>query len=421
VTSRVGGEARLRDRVVRELFASAPINVREAGPRKAPPLEPAVRAFPFPFKGALAIANDSRSMSDDAFDAVHGAFADRGLELEATLSFESADACSVGSERAAALHAAGLAATVAGLPDDGLLQGIELLKAAGLHPTCHLVDSPVAAAAGFRDAGVRYFTDSAFVVEKFGEAMDYRSTVRLHEAFAHFDYVAMGDPEGSGTDLSALFEAATDEPQRRSLAVGLFNRPLISVPTPSGVLNVYKRYRGGQRPAAPTLPLQVRTQFLDALEGAAGAVIVEQRLGETALLGQPPESEQRRPLGADVLTVHELVLLDELADRSAQTLLFTTPPRLLDWLALRDGLTFEVDQADDVWLISITGVGSILCDAGQDALEGIAFVVPSTAPKTMILMEGEREPLPTKRERDLANPGSDCVYLPWRKRSWPKL
>lgn len=86
-----------RDRLFREVFVKRPLTVAEAGPVTPPPLEVAVRPYPFPFKAALAISNDTRTMTRATFDEVHGAMAERGLELEAMLSFDADDLCNVGS------------------------------------------------------------------------------------------------------------------------------------------------------------------------------------------------------------------------------------------------------------------------------------------------------------------------------------
>jgi hypothetical protein len=415
----VSGDAKpvRRDRLFREVFDKRPLTVAEACPVTPPPLEVAVRPYPFPFKAALAISNDTRTMTRAAFDEVHGALSERGLEVEAMLSFGAGDLCAVGSPLARELFDAGLAGSVAGLPDGGASAAVEALGSAGMAPACYVGDPPIASAAGLSSAGVRYFTDDAFLQKaKFGEAMDYRSTLRLNDAFATFSYDDFGN---GGTDLTGEFEARDGE-GKRALAVALFNHPLVTVGAGGGRLQAFKRYRGDQRPAATTLGFQIRSQFMDALQAFAGAVIVEQRFGEVALLGQSPENEQRRRADGKVLGGHELVALDDLAARAVDQLLVTTAPRLLDWLQLRSGLRFETDRTDDVWLVRLTGLsveGSI-GPVSRSQLEGVALLVPSDAPKVVVLIEGEAQPLDTRREPDPAFDGHDCVFLTWGKRQW---
>jgi hypothetical protein len=408
----------LRDRLFREVFEERPLTVAEAGPVTPPPLEVALRPYPFPFKAGLAISNDTRSMTRAVFDEVHGALAERGLETEAMLSFGAGDLCGVGTRLARELFEAGLARSVTGLPEGGVAAAVQALDSAAIAPACFIGESAVGAASGMTAAGVRYFSDDAFLQRaKFGEAMDYRSTLRLSDAFATFSYDDFGE---GGTDLAAAF-AAREHDGRRTLAVQLFNHPLVTIDAPDGArLQAFKRFRGDQRPAATTLGFQIRSQFMDALQAFAGAVIVEQRFGEMALLGQSPENEQRHRADDKVLGGHELVALDDLAARASDQILVTTPPRLLDWLQLRSGLRFETDRTDDVWLVRLTGLVANGCSGpvSRSQLDGLALLIPRDAPKVVVLVEGETQPLDTRRDADPAFDGHDCVFLTWGKRQW---
>lgn len=420
MTSAAGSH--VQDRLFRQVFATKPINVREAGRPQVPPLTLGLRAFPFPFRSALAVSNATEAMSAQAFDHVHRAFAERNLELEATLSFGPQDVCAVGSGKARELSDAGLAGSVTGLPSGGADEAVRLLSEAQLRPTCYVGNPAAHIAAPLAEAGVRYFTDSSFVVrEKFGEALDLRSTARLVESFGRFDYDGLGAPEDAdGTDLAALF-AAKDESERRELAVALFNSPFVDVAAKQGEpVRVFKRFRGDQRPAATTFAIQTRSLFLDALETLSGAVVIEQRFGETALIGQSPGNERRRPID-EPFGQHELIALDELAERSRDRLLVTTPPRLLDWLDLRANLQFEVDQTNDLWLIRVTGFssGASRSTFDRSTLEGLAFQLPANAPKVVVQVDGQAQPLSMSRDADPFLADHDCLYLPWEKRLWP--
>ncbi len=410
-----------RDRLFREVFADGPVRAAEVCEPAPPPLSLALRRFPFPFAAGLAISNDCRTMSAETFAEVYRAFAERGLEVGVGLSFAPGDICSAGSAHLAPFAEAGLVDSLFGLPPGGGSAAAEVFDGAGVRPACYIGDPSIAEAAPLAEAGVRYFTDCGLVVgEKFGDGLDLRTTARLREVFGRFSFDELGDQHSAGgTDLGALWEALPAG-ERRRFAAQLFNAPLLTLPTAHGPVSAFKRYRGPQRPAATTLADQLRSLFLDGLELTGGMVIIEQNLGETALLGQAPGDEQRRTFANDVVGTHERVALDELAARSGDQLLVALPSRLLHWAELRQSLRFEVDETEDLWLIRLTGWN----DAGtvpRERLDGLAFTLPASAPRTLVLIEGEERELPMTRAREPKLSDHDCLYLPWETRPCPKF
>lgn len=404
-----------RDSRLRSMFDTRPARVAEI---EQPASDGAVqvRRFPFPFRYGVAISNDSRGASEEALRDIHSVFAERGLELGATFSFEEGDGCSVTSALAAEFHAAGLLDAVAGLPQEGADAAAETIAARGFAPACYIGGPPIAQAASLVPAGVRYFTDQGFsTIHKYAEAAEYRSTSALHEAFRRFDFGQIG-AEG-GTDIDQVIDNVADA-QLRAFALSLFDSAILPVAVDGALtLNAFKRFRGEHLPSAPSLTLQLRSHFLDQLEMHGAATIVEQRLGDFALLGQHPAKEQRRALQPPVFTIHELLTLDDLAAR--ETALVTTPGRLLDWLWLRSNLV--ISFAADANIIRIEGVrnGTSVRSIGADGLHGLAFTLPSDLPPISVEIAGSSERLEMTREPDPAKASHDCLYRKWEKRTWP--
>lgn len=404
-----------RDSMLRRLFDARPARVAEfAQPASGGPVQ--VRRFPFPFRYGVAISNDSRGTSEEALRDIHSAFAERGLELGATLSFGEGDGCSVSSGLATECHAAGLLDGVAGLPEEGAAAAARMIDAAGFAPACYIGNPPIAEAAPLVRAGLRYFTDPGFsTFHKYAEAAENRSTGALHEVFRRFDFNQIG--AGGGTDLDRVI-ADVAEPKLRAFALALFDSATVPVSVGSGAtLNAFKRFRGDHAPSAPSLTLQLRSHFLDQLEMHGAATIVEQRLGDFALLGQHPAKEQRRPLQPPVFTIHELLTLDDLAAR--ETALVTTPGRLLDWLSLRSGLVFSFAPAANILRIEGVRDGASVRGVGVEGLDGLAFTIPADLPPTTVEIAGRPAALEMAREADPAKAGHDCLYRKWEKRTWP--
>lgn len=397
----------MRDLNFRTGWGARPIDVAELG--NSPPRAGTVslRRFPFPFRAGLAICDDSRGADPATFAAVRSAFSERKLEIGACTSFDTADPCSVDGPLAAQLQAAGLLDGVVGLPRGGAAAAASRLAQAGLTPQVFAGGAPIEQAAALATAGVRYFTDDGVSgTTKFGEGLSFRNSGELRSYFAAFQFDQFGFPGAEdGTDLDSVFAALAPESARAFLR-DLFDAPLFEVPG-LGPLTVFKRYSGPQRPAAPMLPLQLRSQFLAQIELWGGAVVVQQRLGDDALIGLAPGQEARVPADASVLGLHELLALDDLAERAGDRILVASTARLLGWLDLRRRATITAPAA-----------GSIGVAWAGDP-EGLALTIPHDAPTPQVRLNDDALPLAMAREPDPASPGMDCLYLPWRARLWP--
>ena len=407
-----GTSACSSDQAIRRHLGDRPVTLADLGTAQRSVGPVALRRYPFPFRCALAVSNDPRGCSAEAFADIYRSFEQRGLELGAGASFDAADFCNISAPIALELGSAGLLDTIFGLPFEGADAASDKLACAGIAPSCHVADSTIQDAAPLAAAGVRFFSDDGFSTsEKFGDAYTFRVTPLLREAFDRMDFGQIGAGRGSsGTDVVDVLESL-DEADRRRFVMALFNDPIISVTLDDGTaLEAFKRYRGPQRPAAPLLPLQLRSQFLHALEGSGGAVIVAQRLGDFARIGMAEADEGRRPVEVPVFGQHELIALDDLAERATDRVLVAATGRLLSWLALQRDLPFDVEQGES-WQILVSG------EFSEESLEGLAFQLPAEAPETHVIFKGSR--LDTRRAPDPSLPGHDCIYLPWTRRSWP--
>ena len=390
---------------------------RVAAAEIAPPAVSAgaamLRRYPFPFLCALGIMDDTRGVTAEAFADVRAAFATRGLELGACASFDPADHIFVGGAAARALNDAGLLDGVAGLPPKGAEEGAALLAEAGLSPLAFAGGAPIAPAAPLAAAGVRYFTDDGFSARaRFGTQYRVRTAGEVQAALslANFDRFGLHG-SAQATDLAA-HAAALPAPDRRELLFALWNRPLFGI----GGLTAFRRFAGLEAPSAPTLPLQLRTSFLIELEAQGGLAIVQQRLGDFALIGQAAAHEQRRPAQVPVLDLHAAVALDELADLSRERVLVAAASRLLGWADLTASLALECREAESGWTITVTPTRADLA-LDLAALEGLAICVPEGAPMVTVRAAGIAAPLAMERVPDPANPGMDCLTLPWRSRA----
>src|SRR5262249_3230295 len=148
----------------------------------------------------------------ESFHEIHRAFAERELELGASISFDPADACNIHSPLTLKLNEAGLADTLSGLPADGVVGAVEQLSASQVRPLCFAADGSVADATMLTEAGVRFFTDSGFSCsEKFGDAYEFRATGNLQEALTRFDFGQFGLPDAPGTNLAEFLEAVPSD------------------------------------------------------------------------------------------------------------------------------------------------------------------------------------------------------------------
>jgi len=405
----------VQDLLFRAGLGRRPLDISELSPAGNAAQDVALRAYPFPFRAMLAICDDSRGTDPAVFEATRAAFGYRGLEIGACTSFAEDDPCAVGSARAGALQAAGLLDGLVGLPCGGADEAAAQLAAAGLIPPVFAGGASVAEAAPLTAAGIRFFTDDGLSGRtKFGDALSFRHTGELRRKFAQFDFGQFGFAGAEGaTDLRAVFEAIAPTAQRAFL-LNLFDAPLFTLLPTTDENTVFKRFSGPQRPSLSTLSLQLRSQFLTQLETLGGAVIIQQRLGDEALIGLGPSRERRRPAGLDALGLHEALALDDLAERAGDRILVAATARVLGWLELRRRAVLTIEKQPDRWRVEVAVPLSL-------EREGLALTVRSDAPLVDVTVAGTANPLAMARQPDPASPGRDCLYLEWSKRLWPSL
>jgi hypothetical protein len=410
---------------LREEFSEKKIEVTELSQAPASSDDVCLRRYPFPYRAALAISNDPRGVQHDSFLSIHRAFAERGLEISAAASFDENDITSISAPITRELNEARLLDSVVGLPAGGVIEANTLLEASGLTPECFIGGASVFEAVGLMASGIKFFTDESFLSrEKFGEENVYRANGELRARLSQFSFDQFSVPGGENEMRLMTVLDAMKGSSRRTKLIALFNSMLLPMATDDySDVQVFKRFSGPQRPAAPLLPLQLRSLFLTTLEAKQGAVVVHQRLGDIALIGMSPETENRHSASSPVFGIHELTALDDLADRSKESILVATTSRLLNWLSLIRNLNMDVEKTESGWHVQLK-----LDDPHRPhhslnlaELEGLAVTVPATAPEVKITFPGSDHELPVRRGADLFQEDIDCIYIPWRKRPWPNL
>lgn len=401
-----------------------PLALKESGRFEPPGPVASMRRFPFPYKCALAIVNDTRGTALSAFEDYHAVFAAEKIEVGDSFSLNPEDEISIGSERIRDLARAGLLDVVAGLPPDGVEEAVESLDRFDLFPSCYIGGPPIAEALQLTTRGVRFFSDDTWLCDnKFGDHHDYRMARQLERVLGGFSFEEFakrnrGVASDSGYLLSTLKGDAL-----RSLKIALFNRSTYPL-TDEKKSWAFKRYRGGQDPSVTTLPIQLRTWFMDSLDANGGCLFIAQKMGEWCLIGRAKEDERRVRSARPVFDFHGLTCVDDIATRvRAGNLLVATPGRLLDWLHRREAVVFECQTQDDLWTIRILGIrshsGAELRPLADADFNGLAFTVPSKAPKVVISAAGRKELLPVMRSADPDLKDYDAVYLPWEALEWP--
>jgi hypothetical protein len=191
------------DQLLRASLRERPVALHEIAPPEIAAGGAVLRRYPFPFRCALGILDDTRGASAAAFDDVRAAFAERALELGACASFDPADLLHVGGAQARALQEAGLLDGVAGLPGQGAAEGAAMLAQAGLRPRIFAGGAPIAAATALAAAGVRYFTDDGLSARtRFGTQYQIRNAVEARTALDQADYARFGLLERGRGDRS---------------------------------------------------------------------------------------------------------------------------------------------------------------------------------------------------------------------------
>jgi ubiquinone/menaquinone biosynthesis C-methylase UbiE len=273
--------------------------------------------------------------------------------------------------------------------------------------------------------GFKYFwTDVCFELTKFGEHLTFAKQSALDSAvsqhnFRKFFRICNKDVS---PDLT--------KEERVALEQRFFNRTLI--PTygrDRSKFYAFKRYRGEYSPDSACFAHQVNSTNLNALETQQGSVIIYQHLGVWRPLGCTKgdsmygngRQESRLPL----LDENAVWAFRRLAERVKSGKLFlTTTGRLLDYLWVRDNLEYCTETQGDAYIIKIRGIecpvyGSV--KVTEKMLQGITFKIPASWQNVHIEVEGLKSLQQVKRVPDPDDDLFHLLFIPWICLSYPSI
>jgi hypothetical protein len=378
-----------------------------------------MRPFPYPFVAGLAFANGTLGYTTALFDELYGFVSGRratrhgdglGLEIGGALWLRPGENAAFGvskdpgaaeTERAIALARSGWLDTLWGT-EDAIRRGLDLCER-------HNIAAPVAILSGSNapPGPVRYWSNDRLLErDKFGEHLDYRQPDRLRAAMEAYDWEQWPQP--------ALALAGGGEQP-----IELFNRIILPSSATRGS-HAFKRYRGQLPPTATTFPVQVTSARLDELQAMGGAVVLETQFGLWSRIGRHGAPQ---PIDGDALDEHSVACWRDIAQRTVSGQLFvTTLSRLLSFLWLREHLVYSVVREAERWVVRLDGVvdasGETRALAASD-LNGLGFLVPSTAPEVVVLTSLAANDLEMHRAADPRVMGMDAVYRSWTALEFP--
>lgn len=275
------------------------------------------------------------------------------------------------------------------------------------------------------DYGFKYYwTDVCYELDKFGDDLLFESQEQLDSAVSGHDfnrYFYANDP-ADYTRAREVFPNA-DERELVEWRQKLFNHTIASVMARDGnPALIFKRFRGHDGPMAGNFIAQVNPESLDELEKRGGAAIVYQHFGVwRAMFTGKRHASQRSSEPENVLDEHNIWAFRTLAERFHEgRILVATTRRLLDFLWMRNHLEYRVEQEGDQITIRIDAIN---CPAvgrinpDVTALAGVAFELPKTFGEPIVLAGDIK--LPVKIAEDPENQDRLIAYLPWQVLEYP--
>ena len=441
----------------------------------------AVRRYPFPYRCALAINNDTDGLRYDAFRAFHAYVSGRGetpfgpgLGLEVADSFwvwaaggefglyhappwSEAAQPSPEHDRILELARAGWLDTLHGFGawnDDWHLDRDRIAKALayldskdvklkvyvghGGYNMTHNFGGPWGYYHGaddtahrsycfdlLSDYGFKYhWTDVCYELDKFGDDLVFDDQAQLDDAVARHDfqrYFHANDP-ADYTQAREVFPGIGDE-ERIAWRRRLFNHTIVPVTARDGrPALVFKRFRGHDGPMAGNFITQVNPQSLDALEARRGAVVIYQHFGVwRALFMGKRHASQRVSEPETVLDEHNVWAFRDLAERHRDgRVLVATTRRLLDFLWMRDHLVYRVENRNGTTVVRIEGIECPLKGRIQPEpadLAGLAFEIPKRLGEPTLAI-GDKA-LPMTSIEDPEDPARLVIHQPWQSMEYP--
>jgi len=445
-----------------------------------------LRKFPFPYRAALAVNNDTDGMTWKSFEDWHGfvngtsdTVYGEGLGLEVADSFwvwstngefalqhtapwsgERNDSAEF--NRIKELVQAGWLDTLHGMGDwrgkyqlnqSDTRRGFDLLDELGGFPSVyvnhgggqshgHNIGGPWAGYQGGDDPnhqsyclpellsrGAKYFwVDAHYETSKFGEELEFESQ---KEEIAYFKKYALNRwkyrvdrSKAPPLRIDILEGLHPDdlECQNKFLANSVL-APLMGRDG-SPILG-FKRYRSAQGPTSANFALQASSEHLDSLESQQGVCVIYQHFGVWRAVGRPKKHISQITARSPALDDNAVWAWRGIAERNSSGRLFvTTTQRLLDYLRMRDCLSYRVVPFDERIEIIVDSIecpvyGSFTPSIGD--LNGLAFEVDRQTPEIVLRIADQDKPIPYKRAQDPNNKGNDTVYLEWSRLEFPEL
>lgn len=181
-----------------------------------------------------------------------------------------------------------------------------------------------------------------------------------------------------------------------------------------------KRFRGHYPPDAGSFAHQVNASRLDDLVAREAAVIIYQHFGVWRAFSAPPkEGRSRRRSRIPLLDEHCVWAFRFLAERQERGEIFiTTTQRLLDYIHTRDNLRFSAHENGTGLHISLETIECPVQGAAPavgDRLSGLAFVIDGR-PETVTMGDAEGRSVEIERHTDET---STIISVPWRRLVYP--
>lgn len=453
--------------------------LEEAHPRR-PVAGVFLRRYPYPYKAAVTISNDTDRMRANAFDDLHDFVNGTGetpygpgLGLEMSDSFwlwserncfalfhaapfEKDAALSPDAERIIALakggvldmlHSFGEWLGERALTRDDIARGLDLLDRHGVKPRVwvnhgggpkmthqiegrwargHHGDDPAHESYChdlLRQAGFLYFSHAVFAeVRRFGEHRVYRNQTEFDLDLAGYDFqhILQRYDRKKGEFRNVFGDVSRED--ELALRRKLFNKVLIPDVAQDGEpILFFKRFRGPDRPSAGNFVTQINHYALRDLVRRKASVVVYQHFG----VKRPAMSDPTRSGGTrstpPVLDDHNRTAFEYLADYNRNGEVWVpTQERFLDFMRLIDFIDFDVIRSD---VASSIIINHIACPVEGDFIptiddiNGLSFLLPEHAGEFRIFI-GERE-VTAHFRRDMSSEYVDrpVLYSPYARRS----
>lgn len=439
-----------------------------------------LRRYPFPFRAAVTISNDTDRMRIDAFDDLHDYVngvddtpygPGLGLEMSDSFWLWSERRClalfhatpfdqkvdfSPDADRIVALAQSGILDMLHGfgewqsnraLTRDDISRGLELLQRHGITPQIwvnhgggpkmthqiegrwavgHFGDDPDHEAYCYdllRESGFLYFSHGILAEERrFGEHRVYRSQEDMDIDLAGYDFqrLLQRNDRNRGGQISAFGDVSglDERPIRRKL----FNKVLIPDVARDGTpIMFFKRFRGLDRPSAGSFVTQINHYSLRDLIRMNASVVVYQHFG----VNRPAMSDPRRASGVrsmpPVLDRHAVSAFEYLAEYNRSGEVWVPAQlRFLDFMRLIEFVKFDVVDSHD-WKSIV--IDHIACPVeGEivptiDDLNGLSFLLPKEAGEFRVYLRDQNVTQHFRRDMDSVYRNRPVLYFPYSRRS----